>query len=241
MGLSFYPTPEDVERYRIFRTLSMDLCDRIVKTIPGRAYDEIGNALGIRHKDILVFDTEDVASVLMDCCIFDWFEDGRNLVQRYADTCPAAPETDESFLLNGYCRATYGILAVLGIVRGSGLHCRDVLNGGELFLMDIALSQTLPAARAALATRIIPLGRYSMTSGAGLPLQSETDFAHALSKGERGKKSMADPSGISLSIVRACLDRGAANNIRYEEPIRRPGHSPRMPRWPGPRRRRRKL
>jgi hypothetical protein len=38
----------------------------------------------------------DVSSVLQDCCLYDWFEDGRNLVQRYAEAHPANPETEEA-------------------------------------------------------------------------------------------------------------------------------------------------
>lgn len=44
MGTSFSPTRQDVERYRSWRALSMALNHRIIKTIPRRAYDEIGDA-----------------------------------------------------------------------------------------------------------------------------------------------------------------------------------------------------
>ena len=56
----------------------------------------------------------------------------------------------------------------LSAVPGAGFHCQDVLNGGELFLMDLAMSQNVPKGNAALATRTIPLGEYWMTGGAGL-------------------------------------------------------------------------
>jgi hypothetical protein len=46
---------------------------------------------------------------------------------------------------------------VQSAVPGAGVHCQDVLNGGELFLMDLAMSQNVPSVHAALATRTIPL------------------------------------------------------------------------------------
>lgn len=116
----------------------------MVKTIPRRAFDEIGDALGILRNGVLVFDSEDMTSVLADCCLYDWYEDGKNLIQRYAETHPARPGTDESYLLQAYLQAEYRILVPQSAVPGAGLHCHDVLNGGELFLMDLAFSQSFP-------------------------------------------------------------------------------------------------
>ena len=100
MGTSFSPTRQDVERYRSLRALSMALNHRIIKTIPRQAYDEIGDALGIRRNGVLVFDSEDMTSVMMDCCLYDWFENGKNLVQRYAETHPPNQEQTKAT----YCR-----------------------------------------------------------------------------------------------------------------------------------------
>src|SRR6059036_3473042 len=82
----FSPTRQDVERYRKLRALSMDLNHRIIKTIPRQAYEDIGDAIGIRRNGVLQFETEDMSSVLMDCCLYDWFEKGKNVVQRYSET-----------------------------------------------------------------------------------------------------------------------------------------------------------
>lgn len=240
MGSSFSPTRQDVQRYRSFRALSMELNHRIIKTIPRQAYDEIGDALGIRRNGVLVFDSEDMTSVMMDCCLYDWYENGKNLVQRYAETHPATPGTDESCLLQACLQAKYRILVAQSVVPGAGLHCRDVLNGGELFLMDLAFSQSFPCGTAALATRTIPLGEFWMTGGAGLPIDSETDVLGALRRIESDRpESLEDPAMLALSIVRACLTAGAADRIVYAVPKATPRKLRREPRWPGFKRRRR--
>ena len=59
---------------------------KIIKTIPRQATTRSGDALGIRRNGVLVFDNEDRTSVVMDCCLYDWYENGKNLVQRYAET-----------------------------------------------------------------------------------------------------------------------------------------------------------
>ncbi|MDR3699759.1 MAG: hypothetical protein P4L56_09010 [Candidatus Sulfopaludibacter sp.] len=176
---------------------------RIIKTIPPQAYDEISDALGIRRNGVLVFDSEDMTSVMTD--------------QRYAETYPAAPGTDENYLLHACLQAKYRILVPQSPVPDAGLHCQDVLNGGELFFMDLAMSQNIPSGNAALATRTIPLGEYWMTGGAGLPISSKKSILDALQRiGTAQYKPLEGPGAVSLSIARACLTAGAADYITYE-------------------------
>ena len=240
MRTPFSPTRQDVERYRSLRAFSMALNHKIIKTIPQQAYAEIGDALGIRRNGVLVFDSEDMTSVMMDCCLYDWYENGKNLVQRYAETHPATPATDESYLLQACLQAKYRILVAQSAVPGTGLHCQDVLNGGEFFLMDLAMSQSVPNGNAALATRTIPLGEYWMTSGAGLPISSKESILDALRRIESEyAKPPQGPSGVALSIARACLAAGAANYITYESAEASPRKPRPQPRWQGFKRRRR--
>jgi hypothetical protein len=218
MGTRFFPTRTDVERYRRLRALSTDLNHRIIKTIPRRAYDDVGNAIGILRNGVLEFESKDMASVLMDCCLYDWFEEGKNVVQLYSETHPANPGTDERYLLDAYLQAKYRVLVVQSAVSGAGLHCQDVLNSEELFLMDVGLGQSVKGTKAAFASRTIPLGEYWMTGGAGLPINSRKAVLDAMSQIESGKhKPISGPGSAALLIVRACLAAGAANYVTYED------------------------
>ena len=96
MGTSFSPTREDVERYRSLRAVSMALSHGIFETVSRRAHDQVAGALGILRNGVLIIENESMPSVLADCCLYDWFENGKNLVQRYAETHPVTPGTDES-------------------------------------------------------------------------------------------------------------------------------------------------
>ncbi len=94
----------------------------------------------------------------MDCCLYDWYENGENLIERYGETHPAEPGTDESYLLSAGLQAKYRVLVVQSVVPGAGVQCRDILNGEDLFLMDVAISRSVTVDRLAYATRTIPLG-----------------------------------------------------------------------------------
>jgi hypothetical protein len=241
MPNSFSPTPQDVERYRHLRAVNIALNRKIVKTIPRRAYDDIGDALGIRRNGVLEFDSEDMTSVLADCCLYDWYENGKNLVQRYAEAHPATEDTEESYLLQACLRAQYRVLVADSVVPGAGIYCQDVLNGGELFLMDLAISQGVANSNVALATRTIPLGEYWMTGGAGLPINSQESVVDTLRRIARDGKPPQGARGVALTVARACLASGAANHVRYESAEASPKASARkplrMPRWSGYKRR----
>jgi hypothetical protein len=211
----------------------------MTKTIPRRAFGEVGDAIGILHNGVLIFENEDMSSVMGDCCLYDWFENGKNPVQRYAETHPAWPGTDESCLLNAYAQAKYRVLLLQSAVPEAGVHCRDVLSGEELFLMDLGLSRSLGSGKAAIATRTVPLGEYWMTGGAGLPITSREAIKHALIGADIGKhKLLEGPGGFSLLIVRALLAVGVADHVAYET-VEPTSSKPRIePRFPGFKRRR---
>ena len=219
MGASFSPDPKDLERYRSLRVLSMRLSCKLIRTIPPRAWEEIGEALGILHGGALILDKEDVSSVLTDCCLYDWFENGRNLVQRYAAKHSGTPGTGERYLLHAYLQAKFRILVVQSAAPGAGVYCQDVLSGEELFMMDVGLSRSVPNGKSAIATRTIPLGDYWMTGGAALPVRSGKAIRKALDRIE-GEQPVSTEglAGQSLKIIRACLTAGAADYIRYESP-----------------------
>jgi hypothetical protein len=217
METPFFPTRKDVDRYRRLRAVSMQLNQRIIQIIPRQAYLEVGDAIGILRNGVLKFDNQDMSSVLMDCCLYDWFENGKNVVQRYSESLPANPGTDERLLLDAYLQAKYRVVVSQSVAPDAGIHCQDVLNNEELFLMDLGMSQTVTGANVVFATRTIPLGGYWMTSGAGLPIHSKQVVLDALSRIKDGKREPpAGPGRMALLIVRACLAAGSAGYIYYQ-------------------------
>jgi hypothetical protein len=64
MGISFFPNPTDVNRYRRLRALGRALNQKVLDTVPPRAFNAIGDAIGMRRHGTMVFETEDESSVL---------------------------------------------------------------------------------------------------------------------------------------------------------------------------------
>ena len=117
---TFIPSPADVERYARLRGLARDLNHRIVQTIPREAIPQVAEAIGRLHGGVLVLGSEDESSVLMDCCLFDWIREGKNIIEKYAENHPPAPGTEEHELLEAYRQAKYRIVVPQSRVPGAG-------------------------------------------------------------------------------------------------------------------------
>jgi hypothetical protein len=243
MALQFFPSSVDVQRYRRLRGVGRTVSDRILKTAPSQTLEAIGDALGLRRSGILILDSVELTSVFADCCIYDWYEDGKNLVQRYAETHPATPGTDEAYLLAAYTQAKYRVLAFQSAVANAGVYVYDAVREEEIFLMDLGFSRSLTKGVGGLVTRTVPLGNYWMTGGAALPIVSADNLKRAFERS--GKALLSDsfdgPSAITTSIVRACLATGSAEHVAYGGTMGpsegRRKERPTMPGWLGSKRR----
>ena len=217
MGITKTITWADVERYRRLREAGRKLMAQATRSIPPAAYDEIGAALGILRKGVLVFDTKDVAAVLADCCLHDWIRDGRNLITSYSLDHPVPAGSDEEYLLRAHQQAQFRILLPGSVAGGVGMECTDVLSGERLFLMDIAYSTSARAHASVMAARTIPLDGYWMTTGAGLPVTGDQARREVVDEVKRLLKAVppVDPHAMALAVLRKCLDCGAARYITY--------------------------
>jgi hypothetical protein len=216
--LSF--TSADVERYKRLRAVSKYLNQQMVKTIPREAMYDIGRAIGILRDGKLYLETEDVSSVLMDCCIYDWVKGGKTILQRFAETQALPAGTDEHYLMQAYQKAKFRVLIPKDLMRGAGIQCWDSLSKEDVFIMDVNFSHSSSANELPpSATRTIPLGDYWMTGGAALPTGSSA-IGVAMNLHDNQEllsASVLESSLIPLAIIRASLECGLAQRIRYAD------------------------
>src|SRR5207244_4376895 len=99
-------------RYQHLRRVALPLNNRLVETLPKNVLDEGGKKLGILKKNVLVLDTEDEISVLMDFCLYDVRRQGVNAIERYLAESPPPPDSDEMVLLQAMRQARYSLFEV---------------------------------------------------------------------------------------------------------------------------------
>ena len=177
--------------------------------------------LGLWHDGTIVFGTEHEMSVLADFIIYEGYEDGVNAVERYASEHPPAAGTDENTVLQAMRQAYYGLLLVEDVLPGVGVRVCDLLRDRRFLLADIGLSQTATE-EGILATHVLPFDEFSMTSGAALPLDSDTlatirdevfprdREARLLETWEPTREEEAE---MAAAIIRLCLEAGASSFI----------------------------
>jgi hypothetical protein len=214
---------EILPAYRRIRQLGVRLNHKLMKTLSNEAIQTAGEKLGIRKNGILVFDSEDETSVLMDYAIYNVRIGGQNAVERYLDQSPPTPDSDEMALLNAMLEAYYSLFQIVDAERGVGVTVRDLLRAETHFMADIGFSNSAPT-NSVLASRVIPLEEHGfiMSGGAGLPTTQPT-VARITSNlvsvfgpnADFGRLTPDMESELAAIVIRVCLESGMSSFIEY--------------------------
>lgn len=208
------------------REVTFRLGNLLVKTIPKSTLEECGRLLGFIRKGMLVFETEDESSVLMDYCIYYPGSDGRNLVAKYLEKAPPPADSDEMVALQQMIHAYYSMFQVIDVERGVGVSVRDVLRGTTGFIVDVGFGNTAQR-HMAMATRVIPVDGFLMTGGAGVPVDAsaaERIFKELKRTGynpETFDYKQITPrreAELAAVVIRECRSAGMTSRIAYAEP-----------------------
>ncbi|MCK4294355.1 MAG: SEC-C domain-containing protein [Planctomycetes bacterium] len=215
---------ELVNRYRQFRQITRKLHSTLPEYLSKRAFNECGKKLGIMRNGTLIFNGEQDMAVLMDYCIYDYRENAVNAVSRYLADSEIAADSDEYKVLKAMSESFYTLVQVEDVLPGVGVRVNDLLGEKQFLLIDIGFSNT--AGRGVvIATRILPLEDFVMTSGAALPIDGQTlseifDFAVEHYGSEDGNYidlDMQEKSDLTAMIIRLCLRSVANSQIFYED------------------------
>ena len=159
-----------LEQYTRMRQIGRELNQSLIKCLSEDALKTVARRLGILRKGTIVCDEEELP-VLFDHAIHDDWHNGKNAVDRYLATNPPAPGSDEETLLTAMRQAYFSIFQVKSVVKGVGVEVVDVLRDRALFVADVGFSGSARAGMA-IATRVIPLNGFVMTTGAPLPVSA---------------------------------------------------------------------
>lgn len=218
----YIPVQSDINRYKELSQLRKIVNNKLTKMIPKPAIKQVATALGFMRGNQLSFDSEEQTNILMDYCIHDWVDgNGKNVVQKYAERSTATVGSEEHQLVQAFLEAQYRVLLLKDVVPGAGAYCKDVLSEEELFLMDIGLSNSLGVLGSMLAARTVSAGGYSVTTGVVVPIVHDmpaTKKEEFISSIRDVFSSIKDPHQARLAFIRTLLNRGALDNVRYEEP-----------------------
>ena len=203
-----------VAHYQRLRPIRLRLNNELVRRLSRDVFNDGAKRIGILRGETFVFDNEEETSVLMDYCIYDVDRKGRNAVEQYLCDCPPNPDSDEMVCLRAMQHATYALVAVLCVAPGVGCEIRNLFTEETRLLVDIGFSETAQPG-AVIATRLLDFGVFVATGGAALPLGILDN--DELDEWQRKLRAGVDDDRLDPApLIRACLQRGASSNIRYE-------------------------
>lgn len=215
---------ELIARYKHLRAVGRKLNHKMVERLSKDVLHEGAGKIGVLHKGILVFDSEDESAVLMDYCLYDVRRNGRNAVEQYLVDSPPDPESDEMVCLRAMQRAVYSLFVVESVIPGFGITVRDLLSNDTILIADIGLGSSAQPGLV-FASRLLFHEGFAMTGGAGLPVGLPPEDRHQKITEMLVKATAPDENGHfdPAPLIRACLRRGSSSHVQYEEPTGRPG------------------
>ncbi len=215
---------ELVNRYKKFRKLNRKLHSILTHKVSKKATEECGRKLGIMKGDTFVFRDMDETAVLMDYCIYDYYENGSNAVSRYIAESPPVPGSDEYVVLKAMSESFYTLVQVEHVLEGVGAQADDLLGDRSFLIIDMGLGKTAVKGLV-IATRLLPFEDFTMTSGAALPIDPEIveeifSFIIQQFSSEDGKYinlDMQQRADLMTTIIRLCLGEEMTAQIKYED------------------------
>lgn len=154
-----------VKTYKKYRKAGMKLIQKIMDTSLARdVVIASAKLLGIARGEVLIFDSEDESSVLMDFALNDYKVNNKNTIEMYRDTEGWENETEKE-ILDAHLASYTSLFKIASISKQDhSILLNDLLNKEDITLIDINLSKTAVPGLLVF-TRIVPFKEFNMTSG----------------------------------------------------------------------------
>jgi len=214
---------EMLVRYQQFRAVGRELNNSLVKSLGKEAITEAAEQLGMLERGVIVFDTEDVSSVLMDYAVHQIRRDGLNAVERFLSESPP-PESDRMLYARSLAKVRYSLIQVESSLPGFGIQVRDILRNEPMLVLDVNFSRTAEQG-IVLAAHVHCPEDFCMTTGASLPVTAEIlpgllrQLQRRFGNKPRDYRRLSGPqqAGLASLTIRTCLAAGMAQRVRYED------------------------
>jgi hypothetical protein len=159
--------------------------------------------------------------VLMDFCLHDIRQDGRNAIERFLEETPPPAESDEMAYLQALKEATFSVFLIEGVEPGVGIQARDAMRGDSRFVMDVVFSKLghpgEPFVGRLMSTRDITMTTGAFMLLAKIPAQRQAawqeEFQNVLKSIGFNQFSPETQSDLNRRILRKYLAEGAAPDV----------------------------
>ncbi len=214
-----------VRLYRRYRAASKDLNHKIIDaTLETEAIQFAARALGMKGPgNMVIFDTEDDTSILMDFAMYECKAGGKNAVERYQEEIGDESEI-ERVLLEVMVASSTSLFRIESISKRSrALTLIDLVNENRtLTLADINFSQSAQPGYL-LFLRPFTFENFSMTSGIALLFPSYLErkllslWRNPQSRGSRRRRRPVRPISALRYAVLFKLSKREGLEVMFQD------------------------
>ena len=217
---------DELERYKRLRKVEVALNRILVRQLGKSAIHEGGRDLGVMKRGTLIFESDDEMTILMDYCIHNHRIGKKTVVERYLETSPPDPVSDEMLLLRALRDSFFSVFVVTGLEKGYLCYVQDILRGGRHIIMDTGFGSTSsPGLLIASRLTRVPVSNKCMTTGAAIPIARRdvwSEIQHIVGKFAdclaSGTFSKTLETSFAKQVTRTALRSGCLEQVRYAKP-----------------------
>jgi len=214
-----------LSEYKHLRDASRELNHRIVRSLQRDELLEGAKKLGMLKNGVLVFESDDQTSLLMDYCLYNVLRGGQTVVERFMAASPPLPGSDESRILEANRKAWYSVFEITSTEFAVGVGLRDLLKQQDFFMMDTNFGRSARAGYL-LATRVMPYGDYLTSGGAALPMANKPTLDKVVKKLHKKlpdqkirleKLTRRQEAEFSAYMIAECRRASQESQIKYQD------------------------
>ena len=208
---------EVLARYRHLRAISTRHHTEALRFLSRPALLEQARQLGLTAGEMLVAESMDEFTLVVDLAIHASRPGRSRAIDRYAGAARLRPGSDEA--LEAMRRARFSVWRVERRHEVAGLVVQDLLRQDEAWLVDEAMERSAPAGMAA-AMRLCTPETFAMTSGVIVPVDREAleeVFDEVLPRVRGSPDQVANDRRFATAVYRTAVARGLMERIGFEE------------------------
>jgi hypothetical protein len=215
---------EVLARYRHLREISGRHQQEAVNLVSEDAVLYQARRLGLAVGRTIIFDPVEFKYVF-DLAIHTAPPGRTSAIDRYARAAQFAPESDEARMLQAMRNSQFTLFRVERRHETAGLIATDLARRKEIWLVDEGMESTLSEGDI-FATRIYTPDFFSMTAGAGVPVDVELledVLDEVLPLAHKGIEAAVDDRRFAEAVFRIAIESGSTEQVGFQDPLREAG------------------
>jgi hypothetical protein len=209
---------EVLTRYRRLRQISKEHHQAVLDITAPAVVLDWAKRLGLTQGKTVILESEHEMTLAEDLATYLHRLGRSPPLDRYARAAQFTPGYDEAIVLEAMRHARFSLWRVERRHETAGLILRDLLRGGEIWLIDEAMEKNAPLG-VEMAARLLRLEGFAMTARIIVPVTPDLieqvfDRAPALRRAQGGV--LAQDPRFAIGIYRAAVATGAMDSVRFK-------------------------